>query len=197
MHKRHVASKIDMQEPRREHKRLPRSSVGRTGERWNMPLFLCRWPNGDFSIVKAGNKEQAIETLDEIGNAEGCPVTALRDFMVHFALTDVGDFELEDYGEMTRERIMRLAYPVLERALVKDAPTDKNGDFTEEGYAVIRNAVSKERERVVAKKAKEPRTLRGRGIKSVTDAPTSKVNRIVGRVAEKVLENFKGKGKTN
>jgi hypothetical protein len=35
-----------------------------------MPVFLCRWPNGDFSMVKANNKDQAIEFLDEIDNAE-------------------------------------------------------------------------------------------------------------------------------
>jgi len=36
-----------------------------------MPVFMCRWPNGDFSFVSARNKSKAIEALDEIDNAEG------------------------------------------------------------------------------------------------------------------------------
>ena len=80
-------------------------------------FFLCRWPNGDFSVVKASNKDEAIELLDEIGNAEGSPVTPIKDnFMVHFVLTDDGDFELEGWGEETGELIMKRAYPVLDEA---------------------------------------------------------------------------------
>ena len=30
-----------------------------------MPLFLCRWFNGDCSVVWARNKEDAIVELDE------------------------------------------------------------------------------------------------------------------------------------
>jgi len=37
-----------------------------------MPLYLCRWPNGDCSFVQAATKGEAIELLDEIANAEGC-----------------------------------------------------------------------------------------------------------------------------
>ena len=51
-----------------------------------MPLYMCRWPNGDCSVVWATNKGEAIEILDEVDNAEGCPLMALRDFMVHFRL---------------------------------------------------------------------------------------------------------------
>ncbi len=35
-----------------------------------MAVFLCRWPNGDISIVSARNKDDAIVKLDEIGNAD-------------------------------------------------------------------------------------------------------------------------------
>ena len=35
-----------------------------------MPLFLCRWENGDCSFVVAPTKDTAIQYLDEIGNAE-------------------------------------------------------------------------------------------------------------------------------
>jgi len=51
---------------------------------------MCRWPNGDFSFVSARNKSKAIEALDEIDNAEGCPLAVVEDFMVHFYLDDGG-----------------------------------------------------------------------------------------------------------
>ena len=43
-----------------------------------MPLFLCRWPNGDCSVVLARTKEDAIIELDQVGNAEDCPITQVR-----------------------------------------------------------------------------------------------------------------------
>jgi hypothetical protein len=30
-----------------------------------MRLYICRWENGDFSVVPAKSKEHAIEMLDE------------------------------------------------------------------------------------------------------------------------------------
>lgn len=48
-----------------------------------MLLYLCRWPNGDCSVVCACNKEDAIIALDEVGNAEGCPLIRLSEFQVH------------------------------------------------------------------------------------------------------------------
>jgi hypothetical protein len=161
-----------------------------------MPVFLCRWPNGDFSVVKAANKDQAIEFLDEIDNAESCPVTAIKDFMVHFRLADDGEFFLENCGEMTHEHIMRLAYPVLERA-IHDAPTDKAGILTADGKKAIQHAVSKERERVSPRNAKEPKTLLGGRIKALTNAPSKMIDRIVEEQAEETLKKFKGKGKPN
>ena len=34
-----------------------------------MRIFLCRWPNGDVSIVSAPNKDDAIVALDEFTSA--------------------------------------------------------------------------------------------------------------------------------
>jgi hypothetical protein len=162
-----------------------------------MPVFLCRWPTGDFSVVKAPNKDQAIEFLDEVGNAEGCPVKAMRDFMVHFQLTDEGKFALETlpFGEETENQIMGLGYPILDKAFL-DAPTTTSG-YTEEGEKSIRVAVRKERERISARKAREPKTLLGRRIKGMTDAPSKMIDRVVESEAAETLKKFKGKGKTN
>jgi hypothetical protein len=34
-----------------------------------MTLWICRWPNGDRTIVLGASKEDAIRILDEIGDA--------------------------------------------------------------------------------------------------------------------------------
>ena len=52
-----------------------------------MPLFLCRWPNGDCAVVLASDETEAIERLDEVANAEGCPITELENLQIHFAAT--------------------------------------------------------------------------------------------------------------
>jgi hypothetical protein len=156
-------------------------------------LFLCRWPNGDFSVVKASSKDEAIELLDEIGNAEGSPVTPINDnFMVHFVLTDDGDFELQGWGEETGELIMKRAYPVLDEARMSSL--DKSDT---ERTEIIRRAVVKERDRVVEKRVRTPKTLLGQNLKGMMDAPTRKIDRIVDEETAKRLKGFKGKGKAN
>jgi hypothetical protein len=133
-----------------------------------MALYLCRWPNGDCSFVEASSKGAAIAALREAGNAEGCPITPMQDFMVHFALSNGGKLELQCFGEATEEAIFEIAYPVLGKALV-DAPEEANtGVLTPEGEKLIREAVRKERERVREKKAKEPQTELRRKINAKT-----------------------------
>src|SRR6516165_8104246 len=135
-------------------------------------LFLCRWPNGDFSVVKASNKEQAIELLDEVGNAEGSPVIPISEnFMVHFALTDDGEFEVDGWGEETTELIMTRAYPVLDEARM-----ESSNKSDEERVEIIRNAVAKERGRIIEKRAKKPKTLVGQNVKAMADVPTKKID---------------------
>jgi hypothetical protein len=34
-----------------------------------MSNFLCRWPNGDLTFVSAPDRNEAIITLDQIGDA--------------------------------------------------------------------------------------------------------------------------------
>jgi hypothetical protein len=56
-----------------------------------MGLYLCRWENGDFSVVQAKSEDLAIEMLDDVANAEGLSLYAIDDFMVHFRLHDRWD----------------------------------------------------------------------------------------------------------
>ena len=39
-----------------------------------MPMCPCTWPNGDSSAVSARDEQDAILKLDEMSNAEECPI---------------------------------------------------------------------------------------------------------------------------
>ena len=81
-----------------------------------MAIYLCRWPNGDFSIVSAKTKSDAIELLDEWGNAEQASLTVMGDCMFDFRLNDSGEIELADIGGATDECIMEACDPELDKA---------------------------------------------------------------------------------
>jgi hypothetical protein len=147
-----------------------------------MPLFLCRWPNGDCSIVSARTETEAIERLDEVANAEGCPITKLSHLQVHFTLTDEGHLALESLGETTEDEIFEFCYPELEQALAGD------GD--------VIGAVKRERERIEDDEsaANAPATELGRRAKGELDMPTTLVDRILSDVARQRLKSFKPRG---
>ena len=88
-----------------------------------MPLFICRWQNGDFSAVSASSRDEAIELLDEVGNAEVCELFTAKNFMVHFCLKqeaseidDLVPVELEGFGEGTVDILCDRAYPAYFKA---------------------------------------------------------------------------------
>ena len=159
-----------------------------------MPVFMCRWPNGDFSFVSARSKSEAIETLDEIANAEGCPLSVVRDFMVHFRLEEDGTFEHEGFGEVTENTIWK-DYPILDETFTRIFEENEGGQLTREHMQVIGEAVGKERERVKARKMKQPATHLGQEIKKVMDVPTSMIERELKKKAMEKLKEFKPKGK--
>ena len=129
-----------------------------------MPLFLCRWLNGDCSVVWARTTDDAIVELDQVANAEGCPMTEVQTFQLHFALTDRGDLVLEGFGEGTKEEMVSLAYPVLDQALQEAwAYEDCDGyeSLPAEGRSAITRAVKHERSRLTlddCKKSKDSAT---------------------------------------
>lgn len=94
-----------------------------------MAIYVCRWPNGEFSIVNAKTKGDAIEMLDEWGNAEQALLTRMPDCMFTFRLSDDGRIELAEIGEATRDSIMETCYPELDKALAT-AECDETGDVT-------------------------------------------------------------------
>ena len=165
-----------------------------------MPLFLCRWPNGDCSVVLARTKGDAIIELDQVGNAEGCPITQVRTFQIQFALTDRGDVALERFGEGTKEDVISFAYPLLERALDEAYRGDgyeNYEDLPPNRRAAIARAVEQERSPLDVEEtaATEPQTELGRQVKSRTDMPTILIDRLVRERATKALKTFKDRGK--
>ena len=158
-----------------------------------MPVFLCRWPNGDISIVAARNKDDAIEKLDEFGNADHADLFQLPDFMVDFTLKDGGSLELGDpgFGERTLNQIMEKAYPELEETLMSDE-LERVQQGTPEYQTVIRRAAEAERNRLSRrkKKVKEPKTELGKQIQKQTGAPAVMVDRIFEQVGKEVLDDL-------
>ena len=124
-----------------------------------MPLFVCRWQNGDFSAVNASSKEEAIELLAEIGNAESCELFAFDKFMVHFHTTsDVDNFEemlpvrLGGFGEQTHRMLCERMYPAYCAAISEIDKDRPNVDdvLKEKLYAareLLNNALRIERNR--------------------------------------------------
>ena len=112
-----------------------------------MPVFLCRWQNGDFSVVHAPDKDRAIELLYEAVGADARALTPINDFMVHFVLDEEGEMVLQEFGELPPQNIRQIAYPELDKAL-ENAPRDGAGYLTEEGRKTVQQAVARERERL-------------------------------------------------
>jgi len=153
-------------------------------------LFMCRWENGDCSFVAAPSKDAAIQYLDEIANAEGSELTAGRDFMVHFELTDEGKLQFQSFGELAESAIFGKAYPLLEDLLHSDKLSDA-AEPTERDLALIRATVAKERKRLQGKKQRRlAQTEIGRRIAKEMDAPAALMDNIVRQVAEENLKNF-------
>jgi len=91
-----------------------------------MPLFICRWQNGDFSAVSAASRDEAMELLDEVGNADVADLFTTKNFMVHFQLKTEADnmedavpVELEGFGDETYEMLFERVYPVYSKMSAK------------------------------------------------------------------------------
>ena len=148
-----------------------------------MRLFLCRWPNGDCSLVAARSKADAVEKLDEVANAEGCPIIELSGAQVHFALTDDGELALDGLGDELEADIFECCYPDLAQARLAG---------THVAQAVARERARADGDRV---ESDAPATEQGRQVKADLDMPTTLVNRIVSTAAKRRLRSFKPRGK--
>jgi hypothetical protein len=161
-----------------------------------MAVYLCRWPNGEFSIVSARTKADAIVALDEVGNADCAQIWKIETCLIDFRLNDEGGFEVNDFGEETRDIVMGRCYPELEEAISNAETDDQKGYFTERGYSQIRNAVEHERKRLQDNRpqGREAATEIGREIQRTMDTPRVVANRLVKRVARERLKSREGEG---
>jgi len=124
-----------------------------------MPLFICRWQNGDFSAVSASSREEAMELLDEVGNADVAEVFTAKRFMVHFQLKKQVDsveepvpVDLEGFGEETYDTLCERVYPVYSKASMRlHNDLHANDDVPKEEYdaalKVLNDALAAERMR--------------------------------------------------
>jgi hypothetical protein len=123
-----------------------------------MPVYVCRWPDGDCTIVSAGSNTLATERLNEVGNANGCAVREVHDLLVALTLSDQGRLEL-DHG--TEWGIPVVAdgprgglggdYPILaavRRDIAEEANSQREDTWTDEQWARIKAAVNLERHRL-------------------------------------------------
>jgi hypothetical protein len=162
-----------------------------------MAIYLCRWPNGEFSVVSAKSKNDAIELLDEWGNAEQASLTRMSDCMFDFRLDVEGQLELADIGEATHDHLMRTCYPELEKALETAEWDDTGVAYSADSRVRIREAVESERKRLWSNQPPAPvaQTEVGRQIQKQTGAASVVINRIVRRAATKRLKSKEGEGK--
>ena len=91
-----------------------------------MAIFLCRWPNGSFSVVGAANKTEAVMELDEIGDTDGAEISRMPSCMLDFEIVppdanhEIGFESLirfSGFGEQTRSFVLEKAYPKLNETL--------------------------------------------------------------------------------
>ena len=159
-----------------------------------MAMYLCRWPNGDFSIVSASTKSDAIEMLDEWGNAEQATLTRMTDCMFDFRLRDDGEVELAAIGEATEEYVMHTCYPELQIALA--TAEEDEGEDSPRNHERIREAVERERSRLWDDQPtpKPAATQIGRDIQKQLGAAGVVVNRVVDRAAIRRLKSKEGEG---
>ena len=111
-----------------------------------MPVYMCRWENGEVSFVSARSNQDACLLLDEFAAVEPEELHEVQDFMLSFALSDDGEVVLSDLGEDTRELFEEKIYPVLYQSK-QEAGAGVEEPVKGRGPG-IRSAVEKERTRL-------------------------------------------------
>ena len=99
----------------------------------SFPPLICRWPNGDISLVAAESRTEADYVLDEIQNPDGAELLPLNHpIAIHFSLkrtspgdsiTDALELDHPAFNEALEESIGTRAYPVLSEVLAKSRCT--------------------------------------------------------------------------
>ena len=110
-------------------------------------IYLCRWPNGDLSLVFGQTRRDTLDALDEIDDPSNCSLIPIRSGALHLKLTDEGRLEYEGVSEEVGEAVAK-AHPIIENARgeVCDRQIDEGSP---EGKQALLTAVVRERKRKV------------------------------------------------
>jgi hypothetical protein len=163
-----------------------------------LPAFLCRWPNGEFSIVSAPTKADAIEDLDEFGNADHAQIWKLDRCLVDFRIDDDGEMQVNSFGEVTEEVILHRCYPELAETMLNANYDPSQKDCAPAVKEEIRRAVEHERNRLSddsRREAKPAATELGRSIQRQLDCASVVADRAVQRGARERLKSEQGEGR--
>jgi len=94
-----------------------------------MPIYLCRWPNGDVSIATGESEIEIADVLDEVDNPDAAELMQLDHAVaVHFKLgTRPGEegtlpLRFEGMSEELESSIYERAYPVYNEVRTKPTP---------------------------------------------------------------------------
>ena len=95
-----------------------------------MPAYICRWPNGDVSVVSASTEVEVADVLDEVDNPDEAELIELgHPIAVHFKLGDKSNgeglpLEYEGINEDLEDSILERAYPIFNEVLHREDVTD-------------------------------------------------------------------------
>jgi len=97
-----------------------------------MPVYLCRWPNGDVSFAAGESEVDVADVLDEVSNPDAAELMQLdHAIAIHFKLGSIPGEEgmlplcFEDMSEELESSIYERAYPVYNEVRMKPDPTAK------------------------------------------------------------------------
>jgi len=148
-----------------------------------MPVYCCRWEDGEVSFVSARSKSDACFRLDEFAAAEPEDLREAEEFMLSFALSDDGGVVLSELGEATG-KLFEEIYPVLYRA--KQRAGMGIEEPVKSGGPEIRAAVEKERTRLTGR-------MRKRQAKSPTARALQEELGMSAAVADRHVQVRRGK----
>lgn len=160
-----------------------------------MPVFCARWPNGSFSIVEAGDLQEAYIRLDEFG-PEPAAVWPLASCAMDFDLTDEGSFQLLQIGEEMEEELLEKAYPSLLQAHRAEVLAPETADPAAmaardaEAEQRMRMAVEAERQRCAGVEEQPASTSIGRDVQQRLSGSGRFIDSLVDQVATEELESF-------
>jgi hypothetical protein len=169
-------------------------------EEFETGLYLCRWPNGEFSLVKAENRKDAVVQLDEWAGAEPTWLVPVDTCMIDFRLNDRGEIELGEFGEETAEFIWEKCYPKLDEVLSSEEVLKQaGGGHNPHAAKKIRKAVEHERKRLWNSQGKQTaaKTALGRELQKRLGTVGPVADHYVEIAANEILKAKSGNLKPN